>query len=60
MKSTSSNSKICLGDFGVSSFIFSRMNRMVFCGTIGYIAPEMFTGSYNELVDEFGVGVVLY
>ena len=60
MSSNSSDTKIVLGDFGVSSHIFNKLNSRVFCGTIGYLAPEMFTGSYNELVDEYGVGLVLY
>ncbi|KAJ5075232.1 non-specific serine/threonine protein kinase [Anaeramoeba ignava] len=55
------NGHICLTDFGIAKKIgkFSRTNS--FCGSIGYIAPEVLTGQkYSFEVDFYSLGVLLY
>lgn len=52
----SNNVKIC--DFGYAA---KCENRMTFCGTIEYMAPEMILrGQYTHKVDVWGLGVLLY
>ena len=33
---------------------------MTKCGSPLYIAPEVFTGSYNEAIDVYAFGLILY
>lgn len=52
--------KLKIADFSLAEYYHS--NRMkVICGTPGYIAPEVFTEEeYDEKVDIFSLGVILY
>lgn len=48
-----------LGDFGLAAR--SNFKRTTFCGTLDYIAPEMFGKSgHSEKIDVWSVGVLAY
>ncbi|CAD8171191.1 unnamed protein product [Paramecium pentaurelia] len=55
-----------ISDFGVSSTIQKQLNVYQFCGSYGYMAPEIFiceedkSKSYNEKCDVFSLGYLLY
>ncbi|CAK74127.1 unnamed protein product (macronuclear) [Paramecium tetraurelia] len=55
-----------ISDFGVSSLIQKQLNVYQFCGSYGYMAPEIFAceddkqKSYNEKCDVFSLGCLLY
>ncbi|CAD8077040.1 unnamed protein product [Paramecium primaurelia] len=55
-----------ISDFGVSSTIQKQLNVYQFCGSYGYMAPEIFvceedkSKSYNEKCDVFSLGCLLY
>lgn len=49
-----------LADFGLSQTFTEDEVMHNFTGTPYYIAPEMLSGSYNQLVDCWSVGVILY
>lgn len=47
-------------DFG-TSHVFSKGNNMhQVYGTAYYIAPEVLSGEYNEMCDNWSIGVILY
>ncbi len=54
--------KIC--DFGLSVHTFTRghieHSRNTFCGSKDYLAPEVVGGSYDEKVDVWALGVLLF
>ncbi|CAD8083042.1 unnamed protein product [Paramecium sonneborni] len=55
-----------ISDFGVSSTIQKQLNVYQYCGSYGYMAPEVFAceddkqKSYNEKCDVFSLGCLLY
>ena len=53
---------ICLIDYGFADYISNKNKIYEFCGTPGYIAPEILNrkSNYNEKVDIFSAGVILY
>ncbi|ELA47982.1 serine/threonine protein kinase [Vavraia culicis subsp. floridensis] len=51
---TKTHIKIC--DFGLAA---SRDEHYTYCGTRKYMAPEM-GGKYDELIDVYGVGLLMY
>ncbi|CAE8675719.1 unnamed protein product, partial [Polarella glacialis] len=52
-----------IGDFGLSK-VLKRVGEsdmgMTACGTLDYLAPEVFTGQYDERIDLWSFGVLLY
>lgn len=52
--------QIKLGDFGFATKMNPNEPLNGCCGTLVYIAPEVFTGNYNEKVDIWSCGVLLY
>lgn len=48
-----------LADFGLACFIGGKDAEGV-CGTPAYMAPEIFANSYNEKIDMWSAGVVLF
>ncbi|XP_021842017.1 probable serine/threonine-protein kinase WNK6 [Spinacia oleracea] len=46
-----------LGDFGMARLIEPESTVYTCCGTILYMAPEMFGGNYNEMVDIYAFGI---
>jgi calcium-dependent protein kinase len=51
--------KVKLIDFGSANFSFKKKLKLR-VGTPSYVAPEVIDGCYNDLVDEWSCGVVLY
>jgi calcium-dependent protein kinase len=51
---------IKLIDFGTSIYINKNKNLTQELGTIYYIAPEVFKNNYNEKVDIWSIGVILF
>lgn len=58
--SSGSNPRIKIIDFGVSTKFSKDYFLDKKCGTCYYIAPEIIKGRYNEKVDIWSLGVVLY
>jgi serine/threonine protein kinase len=55
------NGKAKLGDFGLAAKVSSSNKRTTFCGTLDYLAPEMFEEhEHCEKVDVWSVGVLAY
>ncbi|KAJ2549608.1 serine/threonine protein kinase, partial [Coemansia sp. RSA 1933] len=56
--------RIKLADFGLAKIVGEQMFMRTVCGTPMYVAPEVLTvrqlGVYNNLVDVWSLGVVLY
>jgi len=53
--------QVVLADFGVAARKDDSVQMARSCGSIGYAAPELLAGeSYDEKVDMFSVGVVLF
>ncbi|XP_021842019.1 probable serine/threonine-protein kinase WNK10 [Spinacia oleracea] len=48
---------IKLGDFGFAKLIEPRSSGYTCYGTLLYMAPEMFEGNYNEMVDIHAFGI---
>ena len=53
-------SDISLCDFGMSTYTWREENKSEFCGSIGYMAPEMFHKTYNEKIDCYAIGIIMY
>eukprot|EP01132_Coremiostelium_polycephalum_P007758 gene7758-9548_t len=50
-----------VSDFGLSRFVSSGTEAKTFCGTLPWIAPEVFAGSgYSTQADVFSFGIVLW
>lgn len=47
-------------DYGLSTYFKTNEIKKLKCGTLGYTAPEILTGSYNEKVDIWSVGIIAY
>jgi serine/threonine protein kinase len=54
------NYEIKLCDFGLASHI-NKINNFRYCGTPGYVAPELLKGEeYGTPIDMFSLGVILF
>jgi calcium-dependent protein kinase len=58
--SNSSSFQIKLADFGYSEYGNSKKGLQGVFGTTQYLAPEMFNRAYNEKVDIWSAGVMLF
>lgn len=47
-------------DFGFATYIQELKKNKVCLGTLNYMAPETFTGNYDQRADIFALGVILY
>ena len=48
-------------DYGISCNLFGRVRyAKTFCGSSGYMAPEVFDAKYTFSSDVFGFGVMMY
>jgi calcium-dependent protein kinase len=54
------NIQIKLIDFGMATYFKPNSKLKLQVGTPTYSAPELLNGSYNEKIDEWACGVVLY
>ena len=52
--------RIKLGDFGCAEQIGHKNYLEGLSGTIVYMAPEIFNGRYDEKVDIWSIGIILY
>lgn len=63
-KSNRYGMRVNVGDFGNATFVGKDNLVRGRCGTVGYVAPEILNappkGSYENKVDEFSAGVILY
>mmetsp|Transcript_1527 Transcript_1527/g.3486 ORF Transcript_1527/g.3486 Transcript_1527/m.3486 type:complete len:491 (+) Transcript_1527:154-1626(+) len=59
-KDSSEQSPICIIDFGASKVVEQAKMLESFCGTIYYIAPEVWKGSYTNACDIWSMGVITY
>ncbi|KAF8726243.1 hypothetical protein HU200_019699 [Digitaria exilis] len=50
--------KVKIGDFGLATFMQQQKTRSV-KGTLEFMAPELYTGNYNELVDVYAFGMCM-
>jgi len=50
--------KVC--DLGVARVLNPMGNASTCCGTVGYMAPEVFTGVYSKPADIWSLGCILY
>ncbi|CAL4896796.1 unnamed protein product [Urochloa decumbens] len=50
--------KVKIGDFGLATFMQQQKTRSV-KGTLEFMAPELYTGNYNELVDIYAFGMCM-
>lgn len=57
---SSESAQVKLIDFGVSTRFSPGEKLNEFYGTCFYMAPEVIKGSYDEKIDIWGVGVLLY
>ncbi|CAG9321967.1 unnamed protein product [Blepharisma stoltei] len=60
LESTEPNAKVKVIDFGISQKIQPNHKLRQAVGTIFYMAPETFVGSYDEKCDIWSAGVILY
>jgi serine/threonine protein kinase len=51
---------VLLTDFGLARFLKPGMRARERCGSIGYTAPEVFSGRSNHKADIFSVGCLVY
>lgn len=54
------NLQVKLGDFGCSDKLNKNKTVTGLNGTLTYMAPEVFSGTYNEKVDVWSVGIIIY
>lgn len=54
------NAKVKLIDFGFAEQWDGRNPMTKRCGTLGYVAPEVLSGSYTKAADMFSFGAVVY
>lgn len=60
------DANVMISDFGISSEIKERLNVYQYCGSPGFMAPEVFqsendsTKSYDQKCDIFSLGCILY
>ncbi len=63
-KSNRYGTHVNVGDFGNATFVGKDNLVRGRCGTVGYVAPEIFLAGknigYENKVDEFSAGVILY
>ncbi|KAL5714834.1 non-specific serine/threonine protein kinase [Ranunculus cassubicifolius] len=52
--------KIKLTDFGLAAMFTTGQKMSSYCGSPGYMAPEILLGNYSENVDIWSAGVVLF
>ncbi|KAG0520168.1 hypothetical protein BDA96_08G050100 [Sorghum bicolor] len=50
--------KVKIGDFGLATFMQQQKTRSI-KGTLEFMAPELYTGNYNELVDIYAFGMCM-
>uniref|UniRef100_M8CEE1 non-specific serine/threonine protein kinase n=1 Tax=Aegilops tauschii TaxID=37682 RepID=M8CEE1_AEGTA len=50
--------QVKIDDFGLATFLHQRKMRSI-KGTLEFMAPELFTGNYNELVDIYSFGMCM-
>lgn len=55
-----SDMHIKLGDFGLATIKHPNEPINGFCGTLMFMAPEVFKDKYNEKIDIWSIGVLLY
>ena len=61
LRSETDDSSIKIADFGFAKIVRSPQSLKTQCGTPGYVAPEILTGTpYDESADMWSVGVILY
>jgi len=61
LRSTEDDSSIKIADFGFAKIVKKKGSLTTQCGTPGYVAPEILTGTpYDESADMWSVGVILY
>lgn len=61
LRSETDDSSIKIADFGFAKVVKSPKSLKTQCGTPGYVAPEILTGTpYDESADMWSVGVILY
>ncbi|XP_067927940.1 calcium/calmodulin-dependent protein kinase type IV-like isoform X2 [Watersipora subatra] len=60
-ESVAEDSPLKIADFGLSKIIGPEVQMQTVCGTPGYCAPEILTGSkYTPAVDMWSIGVITY
>mmetsp|Transcript_23097 Transcript_23097/g.35174 ORF Transcript_23097/g.35174 Transcript_23097/m.35174 type:complete len:356 (+) Transcript_23097:197-1264(+) len=61
LRSETEDSSIKIADFGFAKVVKAPQSLKTQCGTPGYVAPEILTGTpYDESADMWSVGVILY
>ncbi|KAJ7502442.1 kinase-like domain-containing protein [Mycena galericulata] len=52
--------RVKVADFGLAKLVDDNTALRTQCGTPSYIAPEIITGNYTDLVDSWSVGVIVF
>jgi len=53
--------RVALTDFGFADFVFTKNSLSRFCGSVGYVAPEILASrQYGCAVDIWSLGVLLF
>lgn len=52
--------QVKLIDFGLATYTLPGEIKSFRCGTLGYTAPEVFTGKYTNKIDIWSIGVILF
>lgn len=47
-------------DFGLATYYFPKNKMNYCCGTLGYTAPEIFSGNYNTKIDVWSIGIITF